>query len=503
MNRLQAGISTALLTLLTMTGCVRSVSTPTQPVLLESVQSQPVNVILMITDGASIGTWDMASLYEHGQTLSPQIAYFNFPVKVLMSTVPLNTSSKPTGGHEQKVVYDPNQAWDPTPVEGMRGNYPRYFKAYDYLRRNPTDSAAAGTALATGHKTYNSGLNWDNDPAEVGAPMPQTLWQNAKAQGMAIGSISSVAFSHATPAAFGAFNINRSNYHDIARQMIESGQLSVVMGAGHPLYGHEGQLRDKSAGNFMTVAQYESLANGTAANGSWRFIETRDDFQALAQGNLDMQGKNRLFGLPRVAASLQQNRQGYEAKQKVGESPKVQGVPDLPTMSRGALRVLHEQSHGKGFFLMIEGGAVDWAAHANQTSRIIEEQMDFNHAVNAVVQWVETVGGGWSRNLVIVTTDHGNAMPMGPGSDTVAFARITRDDLIGEPRVRWHSGSHTVELVPVFAKGVGAQRFASLVRGQDVNFAEVYPDWAKAGLGPVYVENIDVFTVMNEVVMRK
>ncbi len=465
-------------------------------------QAKPVNVILMITDGASMGTWDMASLYEHGQTLSPEIAYFNFPVKVLMSTVPLNTSEKPTGGHEPKVVYDPELAWDTTPVEGMRGNYPRLFKGYEYLRRNPTDSAAAGTALASGRKTYNRGLNWDNDPAEVGSPMHQTIWQNAKARGMAIGSISNVPFSHATPAAFGAFNIHRNNYHDIARQMIESGQLDVVMGAGHPLYGHEGQVREKPAENFMTVAQYESLANGLAGAGTWRFIETHDDFQALAQGQLDMQGKKRLFGLARVAASLQQNREGYDPKHKVGESPKVQGVPDLPTMSRGALRVLHEQSHGKGFFLMIEGGAVDWAAHANQTGRIIEEQMDFNHAVNAVVQWVETIGGGWSQNLLIVTTDHGNGMPMGPGSDTAAFARITRDDVMGEPRVRWHSGSHTVELVPVFAKGVGAERFTGLVRGHDLKFAEVYPDWAKSGFGSAYVENIDVFTVMNEVVNR-
>ena len=64
-------------------------------------------------------------------------------------------------------------------------------------------------------------------------------------------------------------------------------------------------------------------------------------------------------------------------------------VPSLATMTKGALNVLDNDKDG--FVLMIEGGAIDWAAHANQTGRTIEEEMDFNASVEAVIAWVEQV----------------------------------------------------------------------------------------------------------------
>ena len=74
-------------------------------------------------------------------------------------------------------------------------------------------------------------------------------------------------------------------------------------------------------------------------------------------------------------------------------------VPSLETMTRGALAYLSQDPNG--FFVMIEGGAVDWAAHANNTARIIEEQVDFNRSVAAVVEWVEQ-NSSWDETLVIV-----------------------------------------------------------------------------------------------------
>ncbi len=65
---------------------------------------------------------------------------------------------------------------------------------------------------------------------------------------------------------------------------------------------------------------------------------------------------------------------------------------------------------------MVEGGAVDWAAHANQSGRVIEEEIDFNHSVEAVVEWVEK-NSNWGETLVIVTGDHETGYLTGPGSD--------------------------------------------------------------------------------------
>lgn len=423
-----------------------------------------------------------------------------------MNTVPLNTSSKPTGGNTPEVIYDPAQAWDGTASSGATGAYPNYFKGYEYLRKRATDSAASATAMAAGVKTYNNAINWDNDPAVVGTQL-RTVWENAYDAGMVLGTISSVPFSHATPAAFGAHNISRNNYAAIAEEMIESGKLSVVMGAGHPWFDENNQPRTTPGQNYLTTAQYDALKNGTAAGGSWRFIESKSDFQSLADGTLDLQGKQRVFGLAQVAATLQQSRSGYSPSDTPYSDPMNAGVPDLKTMSLGTLNTLKALSDqtGNGFFVQIEGGAVDWAAHGNQTSRIIEEQADFDDAVNSVVNWIETVGGGWNNNLLIVTTDHGNGMPMGPDSDTVFHDRIELSDITGSPQVKWHYGSHTVELVPLFAKGVNAGMFYSLVDGTDPYFGSLgeaarFADWVGIGFDGRYVDNTDVFTVMNAVV---
>lgn len=92
-------------------------------------------------------------------------------------------------------------------------------------------------------------------------------------------------------------------------------------------------------------------------------------------------------------------------------------VPDLATMSVAALNILNQNS--KGFFIMIEGGGVDWMGHANYMPRFIEEQMDFNAAVAAVIDWVETYSN-WEDTLLIVTSDHETGGIWGEGTDDAA-----------------------------------------------------------------------------------
>ena len=78
-------------------------------------------------------------------------------------------------------------------------------------------------------------------------------------------------------------------------------------------------------------------------------------------------------------------------------------VPSLALMTKGALNVLDNDPDG--FFVMIEGGAVDWANHANQLGRLIQEQNDFNDAVDVAIDWIKA-NGGFEKNLLIVTGDH-------------------------------------------------------------------------------------------------
>lgn len=143
-------------------------------------------------------------------------------------------------------------------------------------------------------------------------------------------------------------------------------------------------------------------------------------------------------------------------------------VPNLSTMTKAALNVLDNDTDG--FFLMVEGGAVDWAAHANQTGRMIEEQIDFNRAVDAVVAWVNK-NSNWTETLVIVTADHETGMLYGPGSGVVdGVARYTPvvDNGRGNlPGVSWNSNEHSNALVPLYARGFGAQYFNRYTQGSD------------------------------------
>ncbi|WP_112477913.1 alkaline phosphatase [Vibrio variabilis] len=174
--------------------------------------------------------------------------------------------------------------------------------------------------------------------------------------------------------------------------------------------------------------------------------------------------------------------------------PKLSNIPDLATMSKGALNYLSQNQNG--FFLAIEGGAVDWAAHANDTARIIEEQVDFNNAVKTVFEWVET-NSSWDETLLIVTTDHGNAFVLGESSDSAIYAGVENAGIGQMPNVRYYSGAHTNELVRLYAKGNGAERFAEYVIGNDENYASRY---RHSGTTGEYVQNKHIFNVVKDVI---
>ena len=427
----------------------------------DAPDARPRNVMLFISDGASWGSWRMASFYEHGE-LGRQ-PYDAFSVKLGMTTVPLNTSNTPTHDATPQVGYDPLLAWSLRPVDGATGGRPSHFEGYDYLRLNATDSAAAATALASGHKTYNNAVNHDN----FGRALAYATLQ-AKALGKATGVLSSVPFSHATPAAFGARNASRHRYAEISEAMVDNTALDVLMGGGHPWYDSNGRRRDKPDHTYMSAPAWAAVQG---ENPRRTLIERREDFEALADGRL--KPALPLLGLPQVHDTLQAGRSAALADADPAMPSGVAfnaGVPTLTTMTRGALQLLG--GHAKGFFMMVEGGAVDWAAHGNDSARLIEEQMDFNHAVQAAVHWVGA-HGGWDDTLVIVLTDHGNGLPLGPESDRVAFQPVRNHGRGVLPGVRWHTGSHTNENTLLWAHGAGAAALYAEVIGTDRGLVDV------------------------------
>jgi alkaline phosphatase len=167
-----------------------------------------------------------------------------------------------------------------------------------------------------------------------------------------------------------------------------------------------------------------------------------------------------VIGVPEVYSSLQYNRSG-DVNADPFVVPLLETVPSLAVMTRGALNVLDNDPDG--FFLLIEGGAIDWAASNNQSGRMIEEETDFNQAAAAVSDWVNA-NSSWSETLVIVTSDHETGYLTGtPG----VYDEVINNGQGIMPTMAWNSDSHTNQLVPIFAKGPGVDLFEKYAVGSD------------------------------------
>jgi alkaline phosphatase len=429
------------------------------------------NVIILISDGWGVNQIDAASMYQYGKT-GGQV-YEKFPCKTSMSTYM-------DGGS-----YDPIARWSD----------------FDYIKSGATDSAAAATTMSTGEKTYKGAIGVDVDKNDI-----KHALEYAEELGKATGVVSSVEFSHATPAAFVAHNESRNNYADIANEMIYKSAADVIMGAGNPCVGHDGVYNGgfdgdgnptfedcgssyKYIGGEETWAEVVSGtvlgadANGDGLPDEWTVARTLEDFQALMSGETPA----RVLGVPNAYQTLQYNRPTdncYDTEYgPVCEKDPVpyftpfnEGVPTLEEMTIAALNVLDNDPDG--LFLMVEAGAVDWAGHGNYSARVIEEQIDFNKAVEAAIAWVKA-NSNWGETLVIVTGDHETGYLTGPGSGPT-WEPLVNNGAGNLPGMEWHSGGHTNQLIPFYAKG-SAHRF--------------FNDAAKEGDDPVhgsYMDNTDI-----------
>jgi alkaline phosphatase len=391
------------------------------------------NIIVMIADGSGYNQNIAADLYQYGEVgLQP---WEGFPFQFAMSTF----SSDGWG-------YDPALAWSD----------------FNYVKTRYTDSAAAATAMACGVKTYDAAIGVD----AAGKPVENVL-EKAEKKGMSTGVITSVEFSHATPASFVAHNVSRNNYSQIAQEMVLQSAADVIIGAGHPWY-NDNNIPVVSP-NYQYVggqSTWDALVAGTAggdADGDgmadpWTLIQTRTEFQSLMSGP----HPERVIGVPQVRTTLQQARSG-DAFAVPYAVPFNEGVPTLEEMTNVALNVLDDDPDG--FFLMVEGGAVDWAAHSNQSGRTIEERIEFNRAIEAVLDWVQ-MNSNWGETLLVVTGDHETGYLWGPGSNPT-WEPLANNGAGIQPGMAWFSPNHTNSLVPLWAKGDAGRFFTGYADQMD------------------------------------
>lgn len=275
------------------------------------------------------------------------------------------------------------------------------------LTNKITDSAAGGTALATGTKTANGVIGQDTSGNVL-----KTVLEYAEDYGLSTGLVSTSSITHATPASFIAHDSSRNNYEAIAADFLDT-EIEVFIGGG------------------------------------WNHFASREDGQNLVE-SLEEKGYSVVRTIEEVEASQADRLAGLLAEGHL--PPAAEGRGDmLPLATAKALDILSRNE--EGFFLMVEGSQIDWGGHANDIDYVVSETIDFDNAVRVAVDFAKNNHG----TLVVVTSDHetgGLTLPSMEGDYTVTAPHFA-------------TGGHSAVMVPIFSYGEGAEHFSGILDNTD------------------------------------
>lgn len=270
-----------------------------------------------------------------------------------------------------------------------------------------TDSAAGGTALATGSKTYNGAIGVDPDKKPVA-----NIRELAEKKGLKTGLVATTIITDATPAVFVAHVASRSSLEDIAADFLKT-DIDVFIGGG--------------AKNF----------------------EQRKDGRNLSD-ELRKKGYQVLYKIDEISKVKSGKLAGLTAP---GDNPVMPERGEMLVPATETAIGLLSQSK-KGFFLMVEGSDIDHLAHQNSTPGVVMEALDFDKAVGAALKFASNNG----ETLIIVTADH----------ETGGMTLNGGDYTTGKVTAKFTSGGHTGVAVPVYAFGPGAEEFTGFMENTDI-----------------------------------
>ena len=265
-------------------------------------------------------------------------------------------------------------------LEGKTGISPLQFTQFPYstvattfsATNRVTDSAAAGTALATGHKTQNGAIGVLKD---LQTPVNSVaVW--AKNSGKRVGVATSVSVDHATPAAFYAHVAGRGSYYNIGKDLYK---------AGFDFYAGSDFLQPTNKDN----ANDENLYDMAGKNG-----------YVIARGYKDYLKKSKKADKMILFQSEVASKQDRSAIPYAIDRTKSDLT--LQDITRSAVNFLTKDA-SKGFFLMVEGGKIDWACHSNDAATVFQEVIDFDNAIKVAYEFYAQHP---DETLIVITADH-------------------------------------------------------------------------------------------------
>ena len=310
-----------------------------------------------------------------------------------------------------------------------------------------TDSAAAGTALSTGSKTKNGMLATGPDSTAL-----ESISYKIHDAGYKVGISSTVGINHATPAAFYGHNVNRGNYYEIASE-IPASEFEFFAGGG---------AIESTGDDEDRVSVYEAIEKG-----GYVIAEGMDDFASKKDG------------AEKMMLLQKDGRLRTELPYAIDMKEDDMTQADLV---RASIDFLYEED-GEGFFVMSEGGRIDWASHGNDTKAVILETLSLSDAVAEAVRFYNEHP---DETLIVVTADHetgGLTLSWEKGYnlylDKLEEIRCSKDKVSEEERERmneisheahigWTTGDHSAANVPVFAIGAGSGLFSGRMDNTDI-----------------------------------
>jgi alkaline phosphatase len=279
------------------------------------------------------------------------------------------------------------------------------------------ESAAAATQMATGVKVLNKSISIGDQGKQL-----KTILEVAREKGKATDLVTTSRITDATPAAFAAHGRNRSDEYAIAEQLLQS-DVTILFGGGRAFFLPEGEKgsKRKDKRNLLEEAKKRNYV----------VIESADAMRKA-------KGKN-LLGLFSGSNMLPEaDRSGSNE-------------PSLAQMTSKALDAL--SGNKEGFFLMIEGGGIDYAAHNNDIAALILEGIAFDEAVKVAYEFQKRN----TDTLLIITGDHETG-----GLSLLSYS-LKNQEIEGngvsnymsacQPQARWATKSHSA--APLFVWGIG------------------------------------------------
>ncbi|MFW9887505.1 MAG: alkaline phosphatase [Candidatus Thorarchaeota archaeon] len=282
-----------------------------------------------------------------------------------------------------------------------------------------TDSAASATAIATGVKTKNGMVGQSPDGSDL-----TTILEIAEVIGKSSGLISTTIYNHATPAGFYANISSRYDYAAITNQLVYDKDVDIVL----------------SGGVFDSTQLAEMESRG------YTIVDNRTELNAVSSG--------------KVLGIFGNDSMPYEAARDFNT------IPSLAEMTNKSIEILSQDPDG--FFLMVEGGLIDWSGHDNDEVGVALETIAFDKAINVSLQYVQE----HSNTILLVTADHetggltviSNTLSQELPSDSNIESdnRILRVERANNITTTWTGSSHTATQVPLFMFGGALSAFPEI-----------------------------------------